>query len=102
MAKTSHSSNIFLFHGEDDFSLRRKIDRWREEFAKKFSAQAVVIIDASAMGESEIIQQLQMHLSPSLFASKKLVIVRDGLPRKAEQTLLADFLLNHLDQVPKD
>ncbi|MBX4187135.1 MAG: hypothetical protein KW802_02675 [Candidatus Doudnabacteria bacterium] len=100
--KTSPSSNIFLFHGEDDFSLRRKIDHWKIEFAKKYSTAAISVIQAGEMSETETIQKLQQDLSPSLFASKKLIIVRDGLPTKASQTLLADYLLNNLDNIPKD
>jgi len=100
--KISPYSNIFLFSGEDDFSLRRKIDFWKTEFAKKYSSQAVTIIEAGELSETQIIQSLQTHLSPSLFASKKLIIIRDGLPSKATQTALAEFLLGVLDAVPKD
>ncbi|MBX4191392.1 MAG: hypothetical protein KW804_01175 [Candidatus Doudnabacteria bacterium] len=95
-------SNIFLFHGEDDFSLRRKIEHWKTEFAKKYSASAVTIINAGEMQELEIIQKLQADLSPSLFTSKKLIIVRDGLPAKAAQTQLADYLLTIIESVSKD
>jgi DNA polymerase III subunit delta len=100
--KTSHSSNVFLFYGEDDFSLRRKIDHWKTEFAKKYSASAVTVINASEMQETEIVQKLQTDLSPSLFASKKLIIIRDGLPSKAAQTQLAEYLLNSVESIPKD
>lgn len=96
------SKNIFLFYGEDDFSLRRKIDRWKEEFAKKYSSQAITVIEAGELSEVAIIEQLKTHLSPSLFASKKLVIVKDGTPRKAEQAQLAEFLLNTIENIPKD
>ena len=100
--KISPFSNIFSFFGADDFSLQRKVDHWKTEFAKKYSASAVTVVNAGSLTESEIISQLQTHLSPSLFASKKLIIVRDGLPTKATQTQLADYLLSALDQVPKD
>jgi len=96
------SSNLFLFFGDDDFSLRRKVDFWKLEFAKKYSPQAITVIEAEALAETEIIKNLQTHLSPSLFASKKLIIVKDGLPTKATQTLLAEFLLSTLDSIPKD
>jgi DNA polymerase III delta subunit len=100
--KAQPSSNIFLFHGEDNFSLQRKVDHWKTEFAKKYSPNAITVIEAENSGEVEIIKSLQTHLSPSLFASKKLIIVRDGLPSKATQTQLAEFLLNTLDNIPKD
>lgn len=99
---TTVSKNIFLFFGEDDFSLRRKIDHWKTEFAKKYSASAITIVQASELPETEIIQNLQTHLSPSLFASKKLIIIRDGLPSKATQTQLGEYLLNMPETAPKD
>ena len=40
------SANLFLFYGEDDFSLKRKLDHWKVEFAKKYSPQAVIFLDA--------------------------------------------------------
>ncbi len=95
-------SNIFLFYGEDSFSLQRKIDHWKKEFAKKYSQTSIVQIDASQISETEIIKSLQTHFSPSLFASKKLIIIRDGLPSKASQTQLPEFVLNVLDSIPKD
>ncbi len=95
-------NNIFLFYGEDDFSLQRKVDHWKKEFAKKYSASSVTVVQAGELAEMEIINNLQTHLSPSLFASKKLIIVRDGMPTKAAQTNLMEFLLNTLDSIPKD
>src|SRR4051812_6913362 len=100
--KTQPSSNIYLFFGEDNFSLQRKVNHWKNEFAKKYTNAAVTVIEATELAETEIIKNLQTHLSPSLFASKKLIVVRDGLPSKATQTQLADFLLNSLDNIPKD
>ncbi|OGE74325.1 MAG: DNA polymerase III subunit delta [Candidatus Doudnabacteria bacterium RIFCSPLOWO2_02_FULL_42_9] len=100
--KSQPSSNVFLFYGEDQFSVVRKIDHWKKEFAKKYSVQALVQIEGAELAESDIIKNLQTHLSPSLFATKKLIIVRDGLPAKATQTELADFLLNTVPNVAKD
>ena len=102
MEKISPSSNLFLFFGEDHFSLYRKVSKWKTEFAKKYSASAITVIEAAELSEIDIIKSLQTHFSPSLFTSKKLIVVRDGLPTKATQTQLADFLLNTLDSIPKD
>lgn len=100
--KISPYSNIFLFYGEDDFSLQRKVNKWKSEFSKKYSASAVIVINAAELSEIEIIKNLQTHLSPSLFANKKLIVVRDGLPSKASQTQLAEYLLNALESISKD
>ncbi len=100
--KTQPFSNIFLFYGEDGFSLARKLEHWKTEFAKKYTASAVTVIEAKELPEMETIKSLQMHLSPSLFASKKLIIVQDGLPTKATQTQLSEYLLNVLPSISKD
>jgi DNA polymerase III delta subunit len=102
MTHNSTKKNIFLFYGEDDFSLRRKIDIWKTEFSKKYSAQAITIVDGSEMGENEVIQSLQGHLAPSLFASKKLLILKNVLPKKADQEKLSEFLLGLPESAPKD
>lgn len=100
--KTSPSSNVYLFYGEDDFSLRRKIDRWRSEFAKKYSASSVSFFDAENIAGTELVSQLQDHLAPSLFSNKKLIVIRNGLPSNADQTVLAEFLLTFARSAPAD
>lgn len=96
------SKNIYLFYGEDDFSLRRKIDLWKAEFAKKFGVAGVIFFDARDWPDQETANKLQDELSPSLFASKKLIIVRDSLPKKAEEKDLAEFFLGLPSILPKD
>ncbi|MBI4363389.1 MAG: DNA polymerase III subunit delta [Candidatus Doudnabacteria bacterium] len=94
LAKTSPSSNIFLFAGEDDFGMRRKITLWRNEFAKKYSADAIVLIDGENASEQDLTERLKQELSPSLFSAKKLIILRNGLPLEP--------ILEMLDMVPRD
>lgn len=98
----SNKPNIYLFYGGDDFSLRRKIDLWKAEFAKKFGVAGVIFFDAQDWPDQETANKLQDELSPSLFASKKLIIVRDSLPKKADQKDLAEFFLGLPDKLPKD
>lgn len=102
MTKQETKPNIYLFYGEDDFSLRRKIDLWKAEFAKKFGVAGVIFFDAQDWSEKETVNKLQDELSPSLFASKKLIIIRDSLPKKAEQKDLAEFFLGLPSILPKD
>ncbi len=97
----SPSSNVFLFYGEDDFSLRRKIEHWKSEFAKKYSGSSISILDAESAGDIDLIKKLKDELAPSLFSSKKLIVVRNALPRKADSPA-AGFLLEFVPQVPKD
>ena len=100
--KNEPKSNVYLFYGEDDFSLRRKIDFWKTEFAKKYGSSSISLVDGENLSESELISQLQTNLAPSLFSSKKLIIIRDGLPKTATQTALAEFLMNFLQSAPVD
>ncbi|MEO8065831.1 MAG: DNA polymerase III subunit delta [Candidatus Doudnabacteria bacterium] len=87
-------NNIYLFYGEDDFSLHRKIDRWKARFIEKYSASAISFLDGENLDETNLIKSLENILAPSLFAGKKLIIIRDGLPKKTEQEKLAEFLLD--------
>jgi DNA polymerase III delta subunit len=102
MAENKTKNNIYLFYGEDDFSLRRKLDIWKAEFAKKFTAQAITFLDAAELTEGDLLKELQNHLAPSLFTSKKLIIIRDGLPKKADQEKLAAFLMDLPMSAPQD
>lgn len=99
---TNPKSQIYLFYGEDDFSLRRKLDKWKEEFAQKYSPLAISFFDGTELPEAELIKRLQDQLAPSLFSSKKLIIIRDGLPKKTDQENLINFLLDLPLMVPKD
>lgn len=104
MAETTQKqpAQAYIFFGQDDFSLRRKIDTWKREFAKKFSAESIVHLDRGADNEDTMIQSLEQALSPSLFANRKLVIAKDFLPSKAAETKLGDYLLSRIVSMPKD
>ena len=99
---SSRSSNVFIFHGEDDFSIQRKVRRWISEFEKKYSTSAVSIIDGEKLGEDELGKKLEQELSPSLFATKKLLIAKNVLPNKATQESLAEKLRQVISNTPKD
>jgi DNA polymerase III subunit delta len=92
----------YIFFGEDDFSLRRKLDTWKREYAKKYSADSIVNLERSEAGESDMVGQLEQALSPSLFSSRKLVIAKDFLPAKAAEEKLGEYLLQRIQSLPKD
>lgn len=96
------SSQIYLFHGEDDFSLRQKIHRWKEEFAKKYSANAITTLSREDRAENEMIKMLDAVVAPSLFSSKKLIIAKDFLPSKASESKLGEFLLDLIPKINSD
>jgi DNA polymerase-3 subunit delta len=87
------SSQVYIFYGEDDFSLLKKIDRWKAEFAKKFSAQGVVVVDGETLEYNQLLQTLDQVAAPSLFASKKLVVCKECLPTKSAQEELGERIL---------
>ena len=73
---TEPKKNIYLFFGEDDFSLRRKVDIWKNEFAKKYSGSSVVVLDGNKADSSELAKKIEEALAPSLFSEKKLIICK--------------------------
>jgi DNA polymerase III subunit delta len=95
-------AQAYIFFGEDDFSLRRKLDTWKREYAKKFSAESIVQLERGERGESELISLLDQALSPSLFSTRKLVIARDFMPAKAAESKLGEYLLAKIAALPKD
>jgi DNA polymerase-3 subunit delta len=102
MSNQSSSKNVFIFFGEDDFSLRQKINVWKLEFTKKFSASGVVVLSSDGLGESDMAKKLEEVLTPSLFSTKKLIVARNFLPAKANQEILIESLNKLLQNIPAD
>jgi DNA polymerase-3 subunit delta len=99
---TPTAKTVFIFFGEDDFSMRRKLATWKREFAKKYSDDAVVHLERGEGGEKEMISQLEQALSPSLFSSRKLILAKDFLPAKAAESALGQYLLDKVGNMPQD
>lgn len=103
MATSSRSfDNVFLFYGADDFSIKRKLDRWKTEFVKKYPGAEVLTLDPDKLTETELPKKLEDILAPSLFSSKKLIICRNGFPSKAGQEAWAETLLKLIENLPSD
>jgi DNA polymerase III delta subunit len=98
----SSSKNIFIFTGEDDFSLREKVKFWKIEFAKKYSQTSIVTINGANLSEVELCKELESVLTPSLFSTKKLVIAQNALPTKASQIQLIEGLERLMKIIPPD
>jgi DNA polymerase III subunit delta len=99
---TKSSSNVFLFFGEDDFSIRQKLDHWKAEFAKKYSRDSIVQLDATEIVETDLFKRLGEVFAPSLFSSQKLIVVKDIFPTKATQEILGDKLLDLINSLSQD
>lgn len=101
--KTSKPSNgVYIFFGEDDFSLRQKVDVWKTEFAKKYSGTSIVFLDSQNLSETDLAKKFEELLAPSLFSSKKLIIARNCLPTKAAQENLIGVLSHVVKTLPQD
>lgn len=104
MTQTSDKQPVqaYIFFGEDDFSLRRKLDTWKREYAKKYSADSITYLERGQIGELDMVSMLEQALSPSLFSSRKLVIAKDFMPAKASEEKLGKYLLQKIQSLPKD
>jgi DNA polymerase III delta subunit len=98
----SYSKNVYIFFGEDDFSLRQKIQVWKSEFAKKYSVSSIVALDSQNLNEIELVKKFEEIMAPSLFSTKKLVIARNCLPTKAAQETLMSLLSQAMKNLPAD
>ncbi len=74
--KTTDMHNLFLFLGKDSFSAYRTLQRWREEFEKKYGDYNFQLFE----GEDLTIDEYRNAVNTLPFASeKKLVVIRDYL-----------------------
>lgn len=95
-----NKSNIYLFHGDDDFSIKRKVDFWKAEFAKKYSQSSVVVLDGQEADRSALIRKIDEALAPSLFSDKKLIVCRNCFPTKAGEEALAASISKLITSLP--
>jgi DNA polymerase-3 subunit delta len=95
--------NVYLFFGNDQFSLKQKLDFWKKEFSKKYSNQAITEIYPESGEElSSVLLKLSQSVSSSLFATKRLVIAKDIFPSKATQEDYALSLSSILENISPD
>lgn len=99
---TNPKSGIYLFYGEDGFSLSRKIERWKSEFVKKYSPSALTQISGEDLEDKTIVERLEAAASPSLFSQTRLVIAKNCLPKKAAQEKLAEKVMHIAENLPPD
>jgi len=75
---------IFLFHGEDNYSISKKVSFWIQEFKNKHGGDINIdVIEAKQLNPAEFGTNLQ---ALPFLGEKRLVIVKDYLKiRKAEE-----------------
>ncbi len=94
-------SNIFLFTGEESFLLRLCVNRWKQEFKRKYGDLNSSYLDIDNVSVKTIIAECK---TIPFLASKRLVFV-DGLPysatKKAKKSELdIENLILMLDNIP--
>lgn len=93
------NNNVFLFTGEDDFSMHRKVQVWKKEFAKKHSQDTIHFYDTETFEENDLKSKLEEAISPSLFSSKKLLILKNVLPGSES---FQNFILELMTKITTD
>jgi len=87
--------NVFLFFGDDKFSLETKINFWEKEFAKKYGDFGINKIHAN--NETSIKKIIYLINSNSLFSEKKLILIFDFLQIKDIEKNKIDSLKKNLE-----
>lgn len=94
MAKTPH---IYLFHGNNTWSIRQKTKTWIDVFNKKYGNASSIDIDVSGGGNTQnILSIIQNTLSShTLFSTTSLLRIR-GLFSKSCPAAVRDLLVEKL------
>ena len=88
-------SNLFLFHGQDTYSSKQKLNLWQREFTKKHGDTDMEIIDGTKLN----INSFNTNLEAVPFLSeRRLIIVKSFISKnKAEQH---EKILDKLEKIP--
>lgn len=90
------SPHLFLFTGDDTFSLHEKVIFWIEQFTKKYGQGKINTVDGSIQSSTPLVSQLKNHLqSNSLFATTSLVIIKNILKSK-QSAEVKEYLKTYL------
>ncbi len=73
---TTDKKPVYLFYGEDRYSLNQKLKFWQEEFTKKYGENAIEIIDGATLDTAEFSTNLQ---SLPFLSEKRFVLVKNFL-----------------------
>lgn len=67
---------VYLFYGEDRYSLSQKLKFWQEEFVKKYSENALEIIDGEKLDPADFATNLE---ALPFLSEKRMILVKDFL-----------------------
>jgi DNA polymerase-3 subunit delta len=86
---TQNNKNIYLFYGEDSYSVSQKYQHWRKEFEKKFSDMNVETFEGKTLSAQGFFNAAD---SMPFLSEKKLIIVHNFLSdgKENEQKKVAE------------
>lgn len=86
-------TNVFLFTGENAFSLRTEKQRWVSEFTTKHGMENALQIDGTRL----LLRPLLDEVSSTPFISGKRLVVINGVPRFTKEEMQVLFQSVHPD-----
>lgn len=98
-------SHIFFFHGNDSYSIAKKVAFWKTEFVRKYPTAPIHAIDLEQWQGSSKELKDSLHLfsyQQALFAEKKLIIIRHLFSHKEFRDTLGVELLDGLNRIDPD
>lgn len=95
-ANTDNKNNLFLFFGEDRYSMSEKLKLWQTEFIRKHGDTNLETIDGKDLNTAEFNTNIE---SLPFLAEKRLIIIKDFLAKGSSdnQKKVAEALENATD-----
>ncbi len=95
-------SHLFLFHGNDTFTVSEKINFWIEEFKKKYD-RTPTIIDAQILSGEQLFNNIRDALQGyTLFDPVRLIVIRHVFSMKrVDAERIHSCILEHLEHIPE-
>lgn len=92
--------HIYLFFGEDTFSIAEKALLWKDEFRKKYGPHTSIAVDLESLAEEESKQNLnRLLVASTLFSSTKLIVLKNAFSKNCKKLVL-EALSEILPAVP--
>ncbi|MFA6024498.1 MAG: DNA polymerase III subunit delta [Candidatus Gracilibacteria bacterium] len=90
------SPNLYLMSGEDHFSMRQELTRWKDAFVSKFGESDWEELDGSNTSVEQIISSISTR---PFLSEKRLVVLKNFLGSQKAET--ANTLLPALEKLPE-
>lgn len=76
MGENTQTSTVYLFCGEDDYSVTEKVNFWKNAFIKKHGDTALEIMDGKKINAAQFITNIE---SMPFLSEKRMTIIKDFL-----------------------